>query len=401
MKLRVATICYAIEAGRGSEEGSGYNYCRTLAQDEGIELTIVTRRNNVAPLRTDSAFVGVRVIGYDPPAWMTFWKRGGRGITLFYYLWQIGVARVVKRTDAIDVIHQYNFHTDTTPHFHRSERPVIWGPICHQPQLPDEYFLGLPLRNRVRDRLKWSVKRLLWQLDPSLRQAIARSSVILYANEHVAPPFQGRPVVRTQTFGGSNWPATGNEPRPTRTALRLIHVGRSVEIKGAHLALRAFAAFLGTGRDGQLDIIGQGPLEGHLRSLALELHVADKVHFHNWMPQSEIVVHYQEADALLYPSQGNQDSVVAEALATSLPVVCLRGTGTEFMAGPAAVTSPSPRSQDLVTQLTEAILMLDDERRHSPSQFSARREQARLRTDVVSWHGTASAISQIYREVSQ
>lgn len=401
--IRVAVVCYAIESGRGSEQGSGYNFCRNLLKHSDLDVTVFTRPNNAVALATDPQFEGVQIIGHDPPRWLTFWKRGGRGIIPYYYVWQWFMAQKIRREGSFDVVHQYNFHTDWAPHFlGGAAQRIVWGPICHQPRLPATYFRGLPLRRRAADLVRWLTKNLFWRTDPNLRAAIRRSDVILYANEDVAPPFRSAAGLRFQTFGGVSW--ENSPPRGSRTGtdqLRFLHVGRSVEIKGAHLAVRAFEIFLRNGGAGSLTLVGDGPLRPHLRRLIDELGLADSAEIVPWLRPSEVAVQYGNADVMIYPSLGNQDTVVAEALAVGLPVLCLEDSGAAFMAGQAGVVATTADGKDIDSALADQMLRLHSLRADDPTAFELLQTAALQRAEQVSWSGTARDIADIYRELIQ
>ncbi|MCW2797047.1 glycosyltransferase [Nocardioides sp.] len=402
--MKVAVIAYAIERGKGSEQGSGYNFCLELAQHTDLALTIVTRHNNAAPLREDPAFTGVTIRGYDPPRALTFWKRGGRNIIAYYYVWQLGLRRHLQRLqgrEQFDVIHVYNFHTDWAPHFLAAVAPAtVWGPICHQPKLPSEYFAGIPIARRIADRVRWTVKSAFWRLDPNLRRAAAMSDVILYANSDIAPPFAGLAHVRQQTFGGAAFIA-GDDPSRQRTSadFTFLHVGRSVEIKGAHLALEAFSRYKRDGGTGHLLLVGEGELRELLEDRARTLNVQTCTRFVDWMAQSELASVYANADAFLYPSMGNQDTVVAEALAAGLPIVCVEGTGTATMSGDAAVTVPRIDGW-IAAGLAVAMSTLERQSVSDLPAFERRRNAALTRAQSISWAATASSIRDIYAELS-
>ncbi|HZF26454.1 MAG TPA: hypothetical protein VEZ88_09350, partial [Steroidobacteraceae bacterium] len=108
--LRVLLSAYACEPARGSEPGIGWNWARHLAE-AGNEVCVLTRANNrmaiESSLRNDPVR-RLRFAYYDLPGWARWWKRGGRGVHLYYLLWQWGAfrfARRLHRARAFDVVH--------------------------------------------------------------------------------------------------------------------------------------------------------------------------------------------------------------------------------------------------------------------------------------------------------
>ena len=89
MKLLISA--YACEPGLGSEPGVGWNCVRQAARFH--EVWVLTRKNNREPIENALKTVpleNVHFAYFDLPRWARFWKRGTRGLHLYYYLWQIG-----------------------------------------------------------------------------------------------------------------------------------------------------------------------------------------------------------------------------------------------------------------------------------------------------------------------
>ena len=398
-RVRVLLVCYQIERGKGSEAGSGYNFLLHL-KDTVPHVTVLTRHNNAALLREDADLAGVAVVGYDPPPGLTRWKRGSRGALPFYYLWQAGAGRAARRlhaVEAFDVVHQYNFHTDWAPHFLRfDDARVVWGPICHQPLLPRPYLQLEPVRGLARELAKAALKRFFWTFDPNLRRAIRASDVILFANQEVPPAYRRSGKVVQQTFGGA-LPGQMQEQARAEGPLRLLHVGRFVSIKGAAVALDALHEARRRGCVATLTLVGEGPLREGLADKVAALGLQDSVRLLPWMDRNALRGQYARADALLYPSLANQDGVVAEALAASLPVIGIDTSGTATMAADSGLLAPRKPYRATVLGLAEAIGLLASEVASDPAAWAGRRARARARSRELSWGSTARDIAARYR----
>jgi glycosyltransferase involved in cell wall biosynthesis len=99
----------------------------------------------------------------------------------------------------------------------------------------------------------------------------------------------------------------------------VISVGRLVYYKGFEYLIQAMAAV-----DGQLVIIGDGPLRGKLESLAARLGVADKVKFTGVLSHAEALAYYHAAAVFVLASVARSEAfgiVQVEAMAAGLPVV--------------------------------------------------------------------------------
>lgn len=94
--MNVLWIAYKIEKNKGSEDGMAYHLVPQL-RDKGMAITLVSRRNNIEKLRHDPQYDGIEMIGIDVPRWLSWFKKGNRGIIAYYYLWQICVGLLVRR----------------------------------------------------------------------------------------------------------------------------------------------------------------------------------------------------------------------------------------------------------------------------------------------------------------
>jgi teichuronic acid biosynthesis glycosyltransferase TuaC len=105
----------------------------------------------------------------------------------------------------------------------------------------------------------------------------------------------------------------------------LISVGHVTRRKGHHLAIQALPHLPGT----MLMIAGDGWLEPHLRQMAAELGVADRVRFLGHVDQERLPELYGAADALvLASSREGIANVLLEAMACGTPVVATPVWGT-------------------------------------------------------------------------
>jgi len=109
---------------------------------------------------------------------------------------------------------------------------------------------------------------------------------------------------------------------------RLLSVGRIVRQKGLDLGLQALSQLKDL--DWHWSIAGDGPQLENLKSLAVELGIADRVHFLGWQSREELTKQYQNANIFLFPSRHEgMPNAVLEAMSTGLPVVATRIAGSE------------------------------------------------------------------------
>ncbi len=130
-------------------------------------------------------------------------------------------------------------------------------------------------------------------------------------------PF-GLPAAKLETPPGADARAT--ELRAAHPGRRIVlFVGRLVYYKGADVLIRAM-----TGVDADLVLVGRGPLESGLRSLAAACGVAERVRFLPPQREAELAAWYRAADVLCLPSVARTEAfglVQIEAHAAGTPVV--------------------------------------------------------------------------------
>jgi colanic acid/amylovoran biosynthesis glycosyltransferase len=109
--------------------------------------------------------------------------------------------------------------------------------------------------------------------------------------------------------------------------VRVLSVGRLVEIKGHENVLRAVGQLREQGRSVQLDLVGEGPLRGRLEAVVEELGLKDVVVFHGARTSVEVRELMAAAHLFVMASiqvEGDREGqglVLQEAQASGLPVV--------------------------------------------------------------------------------
>jgi hypothetical protein len=209
MRLKVLLSAYACEPGKGSESGVGWNLARHLATRH--EVWVLTRANNRAAIESELArnpLPSLHIVYHDLPPWTRFWKRGRRGVQVYYYLWQLTAIRLVRRLHrevGFDVVQHGTFVKCWAPSAlaFLKEVPFVWGPVGGGESAPLALWPTLGLRGFVYEAAR----------------ALARVGGLRLLPRGEAPPREVR--VRL---------APHLPPRTTYAVMRANHAGRYVAL---------------------------------------------------------------------------------------------------------------------------------------------------------------------------
>lgn len=333
----ILVTAYAINPYKGSEDGTGWNYVSQIARFN--KVVAITRKNNIPEIeryiKENGVTINARFIGYDLPKWASFWKRGGNGAMLYFYLWQFFMVSFVKAQKLqFDIAHNLNFHTDWVPTFlWRLNKPVVWGPVGHHPKVPSGYYTktNSTFIDRSKNHLIWFVKLFFWNLDPFMfvaKQKVAKVICINKAVEEVLRLPESK-IVRFFSVGAN---ARKEELKQNTEKFRVLSVGRLVPLKGFDITLKSFHAFykqLGVQEQQEVElvIVGKGSMLPYLKNYVSDNELNKVVKFVDWVSQDELANYYNSSNVFMFPSHEGAGMVVPEALSFGLPVICFNNCG--------------------------------------------------------------------------
>ena len=308
----------------------------------GHRVHILTRANNLERIEREIKLcrgLELAVTGYDLPGWARWWKKGSRGIRLYYLLWQWGAyrcARRLHRGERFDLVHHITFAVFRHPSFMgRLGIPFVFGPVGGGEFAPAELRRSLALRSRVAEAARAAANRLA-AFDPLVRATLRSAALVFYKTPETLRQIPGKfhakcicmQDVACDTAALAAEPALSAEPR-------FIYAGRLLYWKGIHLALKALAELRHEMPGARLTVAGSGPDEGWLRELSGRLRIAGAVEWLGWLDHAKTIELFARHRALVFPSlHDSGGTVVMEAMARGLPVICLD------LGGPGAILPP-------------------------------------------------------------
>ena len=176
-------------------------------------------------------------------------------------------------------------------------------------------------------------------------------------------------------------------------ASTLLFVGAIGFQKGIPYLLEAARNLRATGKKFHLKLIGrfEKDFEAWLRTSNLRSEIDEHIPF---VPNHELVRHFHKADIFVLPSvQEGLALVIAEAMASGLPVVATENTGAlEFIDnGTNGLIVPAANTPTLVTAIAELL--------GSPERAKSMGEEAAQKAKDFSWDEYGDAIEQAYSSI--
>lgn len=403
----ILATCYAVNPYKGSEDGMGWNFVNQIARFN--KVIAITRENNQPAIEKFMAenpnelYKNITFLYFDLPYWMRFWKKGGRGAMLYYYMWQRGIVSFIKKQNLnFDIAHNVNFHNDWTPSFlYKLEKPMVWGPIGHHPIIPNQYLKPYSIKYLIIDRATWLVKKMFWNLSFSLKKTVENADHILCMNTGVptvielkSQSFSIQPSVATEDFFEGE--ITKKE------GFKVISVGRFVPLKGFDLTLNSFIKFLyslsvSERENCRLTLVGTGPEKEFYQKIITENKVEKYVEIIEWIDRKELMKLYEKASVFLFPSHEGAGMVVAEAMSFGLPVVCLNNEGPgEFITTNCGFAVPQLDYNNTVSELKDSLqkLYFDKELLYKMSLGARKHFEEKF-----TWNSRGEHLKNIYKKL--
>lgn len=402
--IKILMSAYACEPGKGSEPGVGWRWAiETAALNH--EVWVITRTNNKDGIRSGVSQHGnpknLHFIYYDLPAWASWWKRGRRGIHLYYLLWQLGAYQCARKLHAeqqFDAVHHITFGVTRHPSFMgRLGIPFIVGPLGGGERAPINLRKYYSLSGKIKDLLRDGVNTLS-KFDPWVRQMYSQASVILLKTpqslDWLPAMYQHKASCMLEIGVDQRTIVIKEKCALTKRqqALHILYVGRFIYWKGMDLGLRAVAKMRADGMPVRITMIGQGPAQEDWQQLIAQFKLADSVTWIPWMKQQDLLAAYQTFDVLLFPSMHDSSGNVAlEAMASGLPVVCLD------LGGPAQIVNAScgrvvPVKGLNADQVIEGLTAALTEMAKNPDVARSLRTGALARVRAFSWQNVVGQV---------
>lgn len=414
MRPRVLISAYACEPGEGSEPGVGWNLAQQIAKDH--EVWVITRANNRSAIEAGLSRAPndrLHFVYYDLPPWARWWKKGKRGVQLYYYLWQIGiyfVARRLHRYGQFDLTHHLTFGKYWSPSFlSLLPIPFVWGPVGGGESAPRAFWTSLGARGMIFEIVR-ETARCLAECDPFVRLTVRRSCITFAKASETAVRLNKLGASKVTLLGESalsheEWHRGSLNFREEEhiDSFKFISIGNFLPLKGFSLGLQAFAIALQELGEHQLRnaeywLVGDGPDLRRLQALKERLGIGSCVKFWGRLSREDTMRKLVECQVLVHPSLHDSGGwVCLEAMAAGKPVICLDlgGPATQVTDKTGIKVFPGNPAQvirDIVTAMTQLA-----------SDSNLRKQKEKSARDLIAseylWDHKSDLLSLIYKQV--
>lgn len=403
-RKRIFVSAYACEPGLGSEIGVGWHW--VLEMSKYFDLWVLTRRSNMpninAWLAENPDFSNINFIYYDLPKWARFWKKGLRGVRLYYILWQLCSNNIVKRTmieNNISIFHHLTYGNALwNVSRYGSKQTFIWGPVGGLETIPENFSRHYDTKCRIIEKFRRFAVACA-KLNVGFYYRCKQADIILCKTEHtlkrIPQRFAAKAILFTDVaadviahsdaainmaadvtahsdiINGSNLPAAHNaSSNSIDKAINFISVGRLDAWRGFDLVLEAFALARKQNNRLTLTVVGDGNDKGRLLSIVDKLDISSSVSFTGNVPMSEYKSLMHTADVVVNAAlKEGAVTVSFDAVSLGKPLICLDTTGyTHCFSEKYAVIIPILERDVVIDKIKDAMLTLaNNEQRYQMS----------------------------------
>jgi glycosyltransferase involved in cell wall biosynthesis len=378
--VKVLLSTYSCRPNSVSEPAIGW-HAVTHALSRGHEVWAVIEKSGyekrVVEYLKDNPMPGFHPLFLEVTPGLERFLRSGSTIrgNIYYTLWQrklLKVAGELHRQVGFDLVHHVTFGRCWSPSGLRDlGLPFIWGPVGAAESSPRAFMREFPLRVRVAERLRDSV-RIVSQFAPALKETARAATIGVGTTRESCDALRSygvRGVEQLPQLGisGEILESLGNMKLPPPGApFRALCLGRLLHWKGFHLAVRGFAVFARNHPAAELLIVNSGgPFRGELDRVVAESGVQNQIKFFTQLPtHAEAMEKLAQSHVLIHPAlREGFGTVCSEAMAAGRPVICLDVAGPAFQVTPeTGWRIPATNPEEVVAAIGQHLATLEQDR---------------------------------------
>ena len=416
---KIFVSAYACEPGLGSEIGVGWHWVLELSKY--FEVWVLTRESNrgtIVPwIEQHKEYENIHFVYFDLPQWARRWKRGMRGVRLYYMLWQWLSNGVVKRTmqeNGIEVYHLLTYGNAMWPASrYGMKQRFVWGPVSAGVSLPRYLTKYFSWKSRMKEAAQRTMKWLL-PLNIGFRTRCRCADVILCKTDETIEcvPQKWRYKCVQMTDVAVELRDAERYMLPKRydeTKVNYVMAGTLVGWRTVDVLIEAWKLCQQTIDNSQqttvnrqqttvdcrLTIVGDGPERGRLEGLIRELGIEDSVRLVGQVDMETYYSYIAQADVVVNSCfREGAVTVSFDAMALGKPLICFDTGGYThyFESEYSRVIKGVKSREEAVERLAQAMVGLADKELCAKMGVEAKR-----RSEELSWEKKIKALqSMVY-----
>ena len=398
---KIFVSAYACEPGLGSEIGVGWHW--VLEMSRYFELWVLTRESNrrtIEPwIAEHPEYAKIHFVYFDLPQWARRWKRGMRGVRIYYMLWQWlsdGIVRRTMQENGIDTYHLLTYGNAMWPASrYGMKQRFVWGPVSAGVMLPREFTKGFSWKSRLKEEAQ-RVMRWLLPLNVGFRRRCRHADLILCKTDDtiqcVPEKWRGKCVqmtdvaVERRDADSYLMPKRYDDTKINYVAAGTLVGWRTMDVlleswklcqqstvnitpfgrdfcSAQHSTSKLDSAFAYRKNSSLLTIVGDGPERGRLERLVDELGVRDSVRFVGQVDMETYYSYIAQADVVVNPCfREGAVTVSFDSMAMGKPLICFDTGGYTHYFKPeySRVIKGVKSRTEAVERLAQAMVELAD-----------------------------------------
>ncbi len=372
-RAKILVSAYACEPNLGSEIGVGWHW--VLEMSKYFDLWVLTRESNRKsiegwlkenPIENRPTF-----LYYDLPKKWRFWKRGLRGVRLYYMLWQSFTNKIVRETMQQNDIKVYHLLTYGNALWSVSKygqkQTFIWGPTSAGTYVPSDFTKHYGFKNRLKEAAQRLMAQTL-RFNCGFNRRCRDAKLILCKTEQtvlsIPEKYRSKAVVFTDVaidlFDTSKYISKRRDDTVSYLA-----VGRLDSWRGFDLMIEAFAKALKQNSNLHLDILGKGSDKERLKALISKLNLEERVVLRGQVTMEEYYQYMADCDVVVNPTLKEGAVTTAfDSMSFATPMICIDTGGyTRYFTPEYAEILKIESRATTIEKLAKSMVRLSDSSR--------------------------------------
>ncbi len=367
---RLLIMAYACSPMRGSESAVGWN--RAIQAAKHFDTWVICEEHEFEPdisryLQDNGDVPGLNFVFIPMPRWQ--WSLGQVHGAVWYTmlnLWHrraYAVARRLHEEIGFDLVHQLTFCGYREPgYLWKLDVPFVWGPVGGTQNYPWRFITRAGLSGAAREAGRNILNLCQLRFGRRINLAARKAAAVVAATSTVQRDFTRFLGVTPSVISDVGISRIMDFSRPLRSPqepLRILWSGIMQLRKALPLLIDALAQMP---RDLPycLRVLGEGEYLNAWQRLARLRGIDQRIEWLGWLPHEQALEQYAWADVFAFTSlRDTTGTVIAEALAAGLPVVCLDHQGAhDAVTEDCGIKIPVAMPGEVIRGLREAFVRL-------------------------------------------